>query len=89
MLHQPRVVLGLIVRRSTDAVKLLAARSLLAALAVAAHKVLQLLGLFLCNTYAGPMEPVGAQVTANIKPRKVQIKSTRLYIFLFKATFEI
>lgn len=40
ILCQLKVILGLIVRRSTDAVKFLIARRLLATLAVTAHKVL-------------------------------------------------
>lgn len=69
-----RALLGFIVRRPADAVQLLAAASFLAALAVAAHKVLQLLGFFLRDADTCAMEPVGAQVATDVKPgRKRQL----------------
>lgn len=68
------VLLRFIVRRPADAVQLLAAASILATLAVVAHKVLQLLGFFLCDADACAVEPVGAQVAADVKPaRKTQL----------------
>lgn len=65
---QTAALLGVVVRRPADAVQLLAALSLLPTFTVVTHKVLQLLGLFFSDSYAGAVEPVGAKVTADVEP---------------------
>lgn len=60
-------LLGLIVRRLTDAVQLLRA-ALLAPLTLHADVVVHLFGLLLRDAHTVTVIPVGAKVAADIKP---------------------
>lgn len=65
-----RALLCVVVRRPTNAVQLLVALPLLAAFAVVAHKVLQLLGLLFRDPHAGAVEPVGAKIAPDVEPAR-------------------
>lgn len=62
-------LLGLVVRRSTDAVELLRA-AFLCPLALGANVVLHLPGVFFSDANASAMEPVGAEIAADVEPRR-------------------
>ena len=62
-----QVILGLVIRRLTDAVELLTA-SFLCMTALITHVLVHRLRISIGYSHAVPVEPVSAKVTADVKP---------------------